>query len=224
MRNLSTQGVSRLGRLVLVSLALSLAGCATSSGDAPLTNAVGFDSLITGIVEEARAAGASEEQMRLLQEAADRGIVSPEVMRQAITNLADCVTSVGLGFEWGEETGPRSLPFMNYGISVPSGTSEELMDNCETLESRYVSAAYQLQPAMDTARRDLISDNLPDVIACLQSAGVEIDANATVDEVRPAVAYAATGYTPGSTDPPPIGFTPTDCAAAVGMTMTDFSY
>ena len=213
-----------LARLSFVGIALCVSACSTSGEVVAPTEDPAFTRLLASTVEEAQSGGASDAQLALLDEASKIGLVSPEIMKQAIGNVADCVTAVGLGFEWGEPTGPSSLPFFNYGISVPTDVDESLMRECDAREVVFVSQLCQLQPAMERARRELIAGHLDAVVECLQEAGVAIDDDATVDEIRPAVNYAAFGITPGSADPPPANFHPTDCAAAVGLSMTDFGY
>lgn len=185
----------RSGVWIILLTALLLAACSSqlSNQEGP-ESPDSFSEQVAQSVASARDAGASQEQIVLLEQAKEQGFVSFEQAAQAARAAVDCMHDQGLvDAEYWEQT---SSGFTVPGWVVgPNGRdsveAENLSFRCSEVEYDFVSHLFQTQARSVAQREEFENQQLPAVIACLGEAGVNVDPNATKDEVLTALAEAS---------------------------------
>lgn len=160
---------------------MMVSGCATQAGeDSPWVDRT-FDELVIEAISDAEANGASEDQLRLLEEARAAGGVSYEQARTAAAGAVECFNSAGADAQLTEMKRSSGLVVPGYDVGLGRLTEaqvESLVDVCGPEEYRYVTRLYQLQPTS----RELLGayvDSQEDVLrTCLEASGLVTDANA----------------------------------------------
>ena len=197
-----------MGRPLALSFLLVgvLAGC---SDPAPTTSELsdwGFAPTLVELAEEARAAGASEEQVHQLEAWIEIEDTPYSDLEQALQRTFACFEQAGLEYSYGAPAGGEDYPEVKYAVfdDSPAGdhSVRNLIDACESKESQFVSMAYQLGPGV-TARRE--RDNaafFPQAIACLDQHGVETPEVSTLGELETALLEAGVDDPWGCTAPP----------------------
>ena len=177
----------------IIVLLLSACAAETQASDGSL-GPDSFSEQVAQSVASARDAGASQEQIVLLEQAEDQGFVSFEQAAQAARAAVDCMHDQGLvDAEYWEQTSSRfTVPGWVVG---PNGRdsveAENLSFRCSEVEYDFVSHLFQTQARSVAQREAFENQQLPGVIACLGEAGVNVDSNATKDEVLTALAESS---------------------------------
>jgi hypothetical protein len=191
--------------------------------DAAETQAAYLIQLDTAI-ENAIEDGASQEQLNLLESTRDDGYLSPSTMHEALMNYASCVGEHGLEFQEVGTSGPPEFPWFDAITGVANADEQEWMDRCDSMELSEVNGLYQTQPGYVQARKDIISTHREEILACLDSAGRPLSADATVEEITHEVFYAQFGRYIDAPREPAADFEPVDCISLTGFTFNDLEF
>lgn len=146
-------------------------------------------------LDEAVALGvAGPEQVAALERAIENDGMSFEEIAELTRSTFDCFTEAGIGYTEGEpyELGIGYLvPDYSWAAEMPGKTLdevEELGDACIDRYSYWASMAYQDVNVVGEARDARLRRDFAQVVECLRDNGVDVPDDATLDEVRQAVA------------------------------------
>lgn len=158
------------------------------------------------IRDDAASHGASEDQLKDIDDAIASASVSFEVARTAVERAVECMVESGIAAEVTVQTTNGGYDIPVYVATSPTESDAErdqvVIDTCDHREQYYTSMAYQLQPAADESRNALIDERLPALIACLEHHGRDLDPNASRDElVRAALDYLTEQLEAGANPP-----------------------
>jgi hypothetical protein len=166
--------------LVVVALTV-LAGCSSDGGDATDLERE-FDVRVSEAIEEATDAGASAQQLEILERAAAQGGVTFEDAKVAAQYTMDCMSARGVSSTYEETALSNGLTIPGYTVQAEKadGSSAfEDLEQCENSESLWVNMLYQMQPSSIEANLAFIEEQAPVVRKCLEDAGYDTDPDAT---------------------------------------------
>jgi len=159
---------------------LALSGCSgdgePAPGASPRVDWSGYSQLVTEVVEEAKVAGASAEQIAALEQIAAAGEITYADLEQRMQATFACFEASGIPYTYEPPAEGIDYPEAMYFHGDAEGISEDqslaIADECINRESFYVDTAYQLSPAV-TARRDREDQaHLPAAIECVKNLGI----------------------------------------------------
>jgi hypothetical protein len=183
------------------ALLLAAAACAPESATTtgPQSNSEAIQQALT----EARAGGASEHQIEVLEHALDVGEVTYDDLDSLASDVYACFDAAGLTYNvlppW--EVTPDSGVFLpDYQIRLPGDDSSVvtvLAEPCEQQHLLFAEGAYMNQPTVVEAQNG--AWDTPAVRACLTDRGYAVDDKATSAEIQALIAQDATehGQDPG---------------------------
>ncbi len=171
-------GVLRCMRLVpAVIVLVALAGGCTPPSEGPTSSAV-------SVVEEARAAGASEAQLAVLE----TGKVSFAQYQQAVNLTIDCMRSHGIEVLEDQPSDKSGVMIISYSWSPTAGGGgqdlQALGDQCLAENSQFVEQLYQLQPSSVEAREAAYRAKRAVIVDCLRTNGGTVADDAESDAAR----------------------------------------
>lgn len=141
--------------------------------------------------ESAAEEGASDAQLAIIDAAIEDGLMSMERLLEARDAYAQCLEATGFSLiDMGVEVN-GGVAYPMYATQVSSGDSPEDSTAADNLERAcmdqhfmFVDMLYQTQPIAAEASDVAFARALPQIIPCMQEAGVAVDDDATVDEVQ----------------------------------------
>lgn len=161
------------------------------------------------IFDQALETGASEEQLSAMREYQDGSPIPYSVLEDAVNRTFDCFDEAGIVYLPLEPIEPMpGFPVPQYGFNAGQGLTEEealtLGDQCADRESTWITVMYTQQPAYVEAQDAAFEETRAELVACLRDLGVDIDDDATRDEIEhEAVTLLITGVVPEPTCVPP---------------------
>ena len=173
---------------LLVGLVLALTGCGR---DDAAESANSMDERIAAAIEDAEANGASAQQLDLLRDAKQKGLVSFDDARSASLAAVACMAEAGVDAEHFERDDGTGVIIPTFIASLAGGNQDAIgavIDACSRQEEAWVSKMYQLQPSTQNARNENLKRALPQIRKCLSEHGVAVDDDASPDEVAQASA------------------------------------
>lgn len=173
--NIGTHGyqIGKLGRLVAAFGATLLStGCSQAAAPDGQTS-----SIFTEVLAEARAGGANEAQINILEQAEVDGQLSLEDARRAARSAVDCMTEAGLEATYQEEASYSGTPLPGYLVVTGDDTSS--IESCDVSHSLWVGKLHQLQPSSIQANEAYADQQESSLRACLEAEGLEVDENAS---------------------------------------------
>ena len=175
---------------VLGALALTLSACDSTEVAQP--DAGEATTFFAEIAAEARAAGSSEAQVNVLEEASELGSMDYATLAVLLEDSFQCLEDAGATVEnEGPVQDATGTAQPAYVTKPPAGMDyqafEPVYEECLAKYSGFAERAYQLQPAARDAYDAILTRDRPIVEACLQEHGVAVDPEATLDELRLAV-------------------------------------
>lgn len=206
-------------RHIVAALALSLlmTGC-ESGGDAtnterPPTHAMEATWLVTvtDVREQAIAHDASSAQIALIDDAATVGALDLAALKEAALAAVECMNTAGLNATVTSENRPSGFEVPGYTTASESLSEDSalaIIDECDRQHFYFVSRLYQTQPTAREAKDKHFARHREALMACLTENGVQIDQQATQDEVMRASLQLLDGLqsdTPASPSPPQAG-------------------
>lgn len=130
-----------------------------------------------GILEEARAAGASEEQLAVLE----RGEVSFAEYERALNAAFECMRSHGLEVLADPPSDRSGIMLITYawGAGTASQTqAQQLGDGCLEEHSFFLEQLYQTQPSTVEAVEAAYEGKRSQIVSCIRDNGGTIDDDA----------------------------------------------
>lgn len=167
------------------ALLLVVTGC---SADAPApAGPSNFAEFASSELADAQAAGASEEQLAILERAVATGAISFEDASAANDATIACLLDAGFTVNTQTSNDIPGFPVPGFIAGRPTTMTQDHADSvlgaCETRESIWVNMMYQTQPSADEAKWANFERVKPQFIACLEDAGLTVPADATNDEL-----------------------------------------
>lgn len=156
-------------------IVVALAGCAGGGGD-PASPAPVF----AHAIEEARAGGASQAQIDLLERLAEKGSVELDDVREALAGTYECLDDAGISHSEVIQENRGGFPMITYTMSQPADmdvdTAMRLSDQCALTHSAFVEQLYATQPQAVAAEEAYIEDLIvPRLDACNERWGMPTD-------------------------------------------------
>lgn len=216
-----TAGVRRLGSpFAFFAVAMLLVGCGTHVAPSPSASAnPEFQAMVARAISSAEDGGASAQQLDTLHQAESEGEVSLSLARTAETGFFACLADSGIEFDDLGPMGDGRYPFLDYTFTAPDPAEADL---CYQVEYSFVDALYQNQPQVVAEKDSVFLAKRDELVACIRANEVDVDADATVTELRGALWLLLTGDS--LTDPTVHAgqdFVPVDCATPSGISTGD---
>lgn len=211
----------------LVAVTLLSAFFATACATAPAEPAVSdqtareYRALVDSVIEDALAAGASDLQVEALENARAAGEMTRDEATESLHRFFDCLDSVGIGYIDRGPSGSGDYPRLEYLVEADEA-HDALAADCYRLEYDFVDTVYQLQPQVGDMIDTRIAEGREELSACLADAGIDVAADATVEELTDALWLAWLGI--DRKDPDALvdpNFEGVDCASAIGLSISD---
>lgn len=149
-------------------------------------------------IEEARASGADDTQIALLDRTGRAGEITLDDLREAVEGTFKCLDAAGISYREYLEVEAWGQSVLRYDMSVPAGRDVEaavmVADECALRYSTYVERLYVSQPVA-VAMQDEYRNNVvrPHLMKCLDEHGIAYDDEATVGELSDTALYASAG-------------------------------
>lgn len=188
------------GASVAVAVVLVLAGC-TPSGlqeSAGVGSQGDVESAFEQAIQAAEAGGASESQVDILRNAAERGEITLTDLKDALAATYACLEAADISYQEVVTEEPWGMTVASYEMRVPTGRDVEAAaatsDECARLHSGFVEQFYVNQPKavalFDEYRNTVVK---PQIEACLDTHQIPYDSEAGFDEVWDTFFHAAMG-------------------------------
>ena len=161
--------------------ALLLAGCSHGVA-APDDLQSAFAGTVQQAIKDATNAGASTQQLDILERAAKDGGVTFEDAKIAATTAMSCMAEQGVTATYQEMALQNGVTIPAYVVNSEKsdGTdATDVMDQCERAESFWVNMLFQVQPTSVEANLAFIEKQAPVIRKCLEDAGYDTDPDAT---------------------------------------------
>lgn len=169
--------------LSALAVLAAFASTACSGGEAPAPSKDGFAQHVRQILAEARAGGADDEQVALLERAEELGIVSYEDARVAATSALECMAGRGVTGEMKDMHLPNGVTIPAYAVKAEREDAQQIMDDCSLQHDFWVNKLYQLQPSSMEANDAYIDAQRPVILACLADAGYPLAGDVSRDQL-----------------------------------------
>ncbi len=191
----STGPATVLGRLrrllgLLFAMGFScliMAGCSSDALAASEAQR-DFRDMIQGVIDDAQAGGAGEEQLAVLRNAQTEGAMSLEDARAVTRAAVQCVKDAGSDAFYQERTTETGLVLPEYNSLANTPEQMAIADACSTQVEFWVRMAYVMQPTSIAQKDAYLDQQVPLVIACLEREGYNVDPGlSTRDVLRQAV-------------------------------------
>jgi len=152
------------------------------------------------ILAEAQAGGADAAQLEVLSAAAQGGSIELGSMAPLFSEFFDCISRAGgRGEFYGTLDLASGVSVPSYRVQVPHSAANDdalaeafnvaLLD-CEAKSIAFVWKAIQLQPTTIELKNADIEAHSDEIRECLANLGIDLDDNATADELGVAVVEA----------------------------------
>jgi len=175
--------VALMGCLLASGCAGGTASPSGGVGDDPTS----FADQVKVAIEQAEAGGASDDQLSILREAQDEGVLTFEQAHSAALATLDCYIEGGGSGRYYENVEDSGLVVPMYMALAKDDATltrlEPLMDACGTREGFWVNKLYQLQPVSQETRDAYLRKQGPVIRACLEDHGYATDPSATPEEL-----------------------------------------
>ncbi|MGC4174296.1 hypothetical protein [Demequina sp.] len=141
-----------------------------------------FALLATDALNDARANGASDAQLHIIEDAIATGGISFDAIQEAVHATFACFDSAGVRYEEFAPAVTNGTLFPSYSFEGEEKTA--VADECIHTNSDYVEMLYMRQPSAIEAGLDAFEAGMPVLIACLRRLGYELDDDVTADELK----------------------------------------
>lgn len=170
-----------------VLVAATLSSCSRAATEEQSLDAAAFGQEVAEYIEAARAGGAGDGQLEILEHAQSQGRLTFEDALAAILADMECVIDGGGSVEYYEQTEDSGLvvPSFVFLADDDAGLDQirPTVDACSTRESFWVNKLYQLQPTSQQVRDEYLASIAPATRECLEEHGYSTDASATPQDV-----------------------------------------
>ncbi len=137
-----------------------------------------FDERLGQAIDDARAGGAGEDQLAILERSRIAGEITLEDDRTAARATIACMIDSGVEAKYSEYTTNAGLLIPGYEAAVSDTfppPEEKIIDACDAQEFSWVSQVYQLQPSSQDLTDAHVEKQLPALRECLIENGVAVD-------------------------------------------------
>ena len=184
-----------------------LAACSGGGTDeATASPAWEFGPTIELAIQEATAAGASDEQIATLKRWLEVHDTPYADLEQSMQRFFACLNAAGIEHQYSGVAGGSDYPEPHYRVIVSRDLSDDamqsIMADCDSQELYYVNMVYQLGPGVTARREREDAAYLPTAIDCLEEHGIALDEVATLDELNRFLAEREIEDNWGCTSPP----------------------
>lgn len=195
-----------------VLIAMTVAGCA-SSQDEPVDED-SYQAFAARIAEQARAEGATAEQLDLIADAEANGEMSFADVGSAIAATFACLDEVGVQHKRDPDSLIGTYRIPNYSYFTVAGemddiTLKNLGDTCMAQNSEFVELLYSTQPGIYAEREAQFEEARPRLIECLRDNGAFIEDESSSAELQDAAQTLLMGADESWNGP--------DCMRIVGL-------
>lgn len=167
---------------LLVCAGVALASCDSLGTGTSDVASQEFADRAEAILDEARAAGASDAQMAILEAVADTGVITESDYTGAVNASLQCFAEAGIDYQTSEIDVAGDIR-LSYAYAASDAT-DPIASTCVSTNSSYVERLYALRPEASEKADRAFKAALPAIIACLNELDLDIDPEATVDEVK----------------------------------------
>jgi hypothetical protein len=166
-------------------VAAVVAGCGGDPDPEPSPAASELTQKVTDVRADAVAAGATEAQLAILEEAAANGELTMEQLLAARDKYAECLAAVGFTLVDLGVTDTRGFPYPEYSVSTGSAPeSDDASTQCENEHFFFVDYVYQTQASSREGQDSQFEAAMPALIACLTAGGLTIPSDVSADELK----------------------------------------
>lgn len=160
-------------------IALCAAGCSVGQGvTAPDTES--STAVFAEVLDEARAAHASDAQLAELDASVATGAVPVEAAREAARRAVTCMQQAGLDAHYEEAKLAHGVLLPRFTVTPVEGQDVETrIETCDQREFLFLNKAYQLQPSSLEAMERYVEQQAPVLRECLEDNGVRTDPDAS---------------------------------------------
>lgn len=180
------------GAALVAAFVVGLGACAsTDSGPGPEATVA---AVYSELIEQAEAGGAGDAQLEALREAERTGELSFETVNGLVQESLDCMAGAGISSEWWEPSEPvpgYKAPAYSFSATADGMTEDQTLaiaDGCLYEHSYWAEMGRRDPRAFREEFDEQLREELPRVLECLTEHGVEVDDDATLDEIRQASA------------------------------------
>ena len=141
------------------------------------------------VLANARSGGANQAQNEAIERAVETGSMSLQTLNQLVDETFSCFDDAGIPYEIASpDVIAPGIELRRYTFSVAPGLSEDqslaLADACIDGYSHFAESGFRAQPTTQQSVDAALEDDIPVAIACLREHDVDIQDDATIDEVR----------------------------------------
>ncbi len=165
-----------------VAILATLTACSDGTASAEPVEPV-----FANAIEKARAGGASDTQISILERLADEGQVDIGDVQEALEGTYACLDAAGISHTEAIETDIAGVQYVVYDMRAPASlgadTGAAISDECANTHSRFVEDLYMMQPqvvAMQDEYRSTVI--VPALVACYQEYDVALEDDLTADQ------------------------------------------
>lgn len=182
---------ARVWRSALVVAVVAVAASGGCAADEPGGHVdPEFAALLDDELAGARAAGASEEQIAILEEARRTGEISFEVYNEAVDRALRCIRETGTNPFDGGVIEHEGVQMRSYGVPEDAEAAHQAeprpgwtVHQCVAEHSFWVESAYQRQPSSVEAMEAYFDQYRDAIVACLTEHGVDVDPDGSREEI-----------------------------------------
>jgi hypothetical protein len=175
--------------LLAATILVAASGCGVASPveESPEPIPMAFEDALNQAIDY----GASDRQIEVLEVAVETGVLTYDQISALMPDLYTCFDDLGIPYvEY-----PPYEKYPQSGFLVPnylvgddgSRTASEwqaAVTGCQMTTVEYAYRLYQTQPLAVEARDLGLTQELPEVLACLSENGIDLPPEATLDEIR----------------------------------------
>lgn len=168
-------------------IAVAVASVACSDSQARESVDPEFTRQLDRDIESAQEAGATAEQVAILQEAQETGEITFEAYSEAVDRALRCARQAGVAVQGDSTIEHRGLRLRSYSVPVEADPREPLpgypVHRCVADHSFWVERMYQLQPVSLEAQEAHYERYRSAIVDCLAEYGVEVEPDLSYEEL-----------------------------------------
>lgn len=181
------RGARLAGFGLAVAIAALLSGCSSVPPTSPSPSGP-VSAVYRGIYETAQSEGASEDQLNELRTYMDGRPIPFSVVEEAVQRTFACLDANGLEYQSNITETYSGYYYYEFFFRPVSGEADEaarLAGNaCADRESTWIALLYDNQPGVIEAIDQAYLEQRPELLLCLREHGVDVEDDATRDEVK----------------------------------------
>lgn len=176
--------------LVVAIAAIAATNMSCSEDDPPAQADREFVHRLSQNIEDARAAGATDEQIAVLELASETGEVTFDAYNEAVDRALRCMRESGVEVHDFGTIDHLGLRIRDYSVPAEAEEADRReplpgvpVHRCLAEHSFWVELAYQVQPKSLEAQEAHFEQYRPAIIDCLAEQGIEVDRDLSQEEM-----------------------------------------